>query len=126
MRTLDRARFIVVALAASATAAPAAATAVAGPGGSAQPGRQVVVAAPAVAGTPAAELIAAAIQAVQIDRAQLVVHGKPVPWDPVRLKVYRGAQSVGASALRPGQTIRFALESATAEPRRIVLILIDR
>ncbi len=126
MRTLDRVRVAAVALAAAAVAAPAAATAVAGPAGAAPQGRQTVVAAPAAAQPQAPELISAVIDAVHADRAEIVVHGKPVPWDPVRLKVLRGAHNVGTAALRPGQGVRFALEQGQAQPRRIVLIMIER
>jgi hypothetical protein len=105
---------------------PGNATAVAGPGGTADQGRRIVHATPAAPDAPALELISAVIDAVQPERGQIVVRGKPVPLHPTRLKVLYNGQSASASALAAGQSVRFALDADAAGPRRIVLIHIDR
>ena len=105
---------------------PAGATAVAGPGGTADQGRRIVPAAPAVPDGPALELIAAVIDEVQLDRGQIIVRGKPVALHPTRLKVLYLGQNASAAALRPGQSVRFALDAEPSGARRIVLIQIDR
>ena len=104
---------------------PCGAMAVAGPGGGADPGQRIVHAAPAVADAQTLELISAVIDEVQSDRGQIVVRGKPVALHPTRLKVLQGGQSASAAALRPGQSVRFALDTEPSGTRSIVHIQID-
>ena len=113
-------------IAAAAAPSPATATAVAGPAGAAEPGRRVGVAAPAVRDARTVELIPAVIDAAQVERGLLVLHGKPVALHPTQLRVLRGGQGATAASLQAGQAIRFALEPDVGQPRRIILIHIDR
>lgn len=105
-----------------------AAIAVTGPGGVAEQGRRTAVAAPAPGSNAAAlELVSAVIETVSIERGHIVVSGREVRLHP-DVRVYRGGQQAGASALRPGQHVRFALEPRkvkTGETRRIVLVQIE-
>ena len=120
---------------------PAAATAVVGPGGTAEQGRRVVVASPASGASVATlDLMAARVDAVDLAGGSITLRGQKVPLHAQQLRVLgpRG-QVLGPSGLRAGQTVRLALEplqpaaattaattaAAPAAPRRIVLIYID-
>lgn len=107
----------------------ASAIAVNGPGGTVEQGRRTVVAAPAPGSdAPALELVSAVIETVSIERGQIAVSGREVKLHP-GVRIFRGGQPAGASALRTGQHVRFALEprkTKAGEPRRIVLIQIER
>ena len=120
-------------------AGPAGAVLVTGPGGTAEQGRRLVLAAPAVAAEqPVLALVDGLIEAVDSAGRWLQLHGQPVALHPENLRVLGpgGPLPGGVRGLRPGQTIRFALEpevapvpatrnAAAPAPRRIVLILLE-
>jgi hypothetical protein len=136
-------------LAGLALALPAAATAVAGPGGTAEQGRRLVPATPAAGATAATlDLVAARIEAVDLAAGSITLRGQSVPLHASQLRVLgAGGQPLGPRSLRAGQAVRLALEpvaepalaatatagvasaptTAPAAPsaRRIVLIYID-
>ena len=120
----------------AALALPAAAIAVAGPGGTAEPSRRVVVDAPAPgANLVTLDLVRARIDAVDLAGGTLTLQGQKVPLHAQQLRVLGpSGQVLGPHGLRAGQTIRLALDpqspasaasAAAALPRRIVLIYID-
>jgi hypothetical protein len=93
------------------------ATAVAGPGGTADQGRRLVYAAPvAGAETQVPTLVSARIEAVDLKAGTITLHGKAVPLHPGALRILGpGGHSMGGPAsLRAGMQVRIALE---AEPR---------
>ncbi len=126
-------------------ALPAAASAVAGPAGTAEQGRRVVVATPAPGAIAATlDLVSARIDAVDLAAGTITLRGQVVPLHAQQLRVLGpGGQLLGPRSLRAGQPVRLALETlqpvaaattATAAsaaaagptaPRRIVLIYID-
>lgn len=118
-----------------AVAGGAQAMRVAGPAGAPTPVTHAAVAAPtpgAAAHAPTLDLAAGVVQAVDLKKGDLRLAGRVVGLRPSGLRVIGadGHAESGAGALRPGMHIRFALEPATAaasaEPRRIVLIYIER
>lgn len=130
---MSRTRSRLARLTAAALALPLAAQAalVAGPGGTAEQGRRVVFAPPAAAAAasaPALDLMSARLEAVDAAAGRVVLQGRTVTLHPQALRVIGpGGQALaGASALAPGQQLRFALEPGAAANRRIVLIFIDR
>lgn len=130
---MSRTRSRLVRWTAAALALPLAAQAalVAGPGGTAEQGRRVVFAPPAAAAAasaPALDLMSARLEAVDAAAGRVVLQGRTVTLHPQALRVIGpGGQALaGASALAPGQQLRFALEPGAAANRRIVLIFIDR
>jgi hypothetical protein len=93
------------------------ATAVAGMGGGADPGRRPAADAPGGGSVaPGLDLVAARIDAVSADGRSITLRGKPVALHPSALRVVGPGGQVlpGASALRPGMRVRLAFE---AEPR---------
>lgn len=129
---------LALALWLAAVAGPAAATAVAGPGGTAEQGRRLVPDAPAAAAPATSlDLFAARLDAVDPAGGTVTVRGQRVPLHPSQLRVLgQGGQVLGPRSLRAGQAVRLALEplappapaasAATAAPaRRVVLIYID-
>jgi len=134
-----RTRVGLVALAWAGACSTALAVVVAGPGGSAEQGRRLVVAAP-VAGAeqPALALIPGRVDAVDSAGRWLQVQGRQLALHPSALRVLgpQGPLARGVADLRPGQAVRFALESvpisaspaqalAAAGQQRIVLILLE-
>lgn len=102
-----------------------AAMVVAGPAGAPEPGRRSIVATPAPGTNAAAiEYVTAIVDSVSPDRRSIVVRGKPLALHPTQLQVFVGSQAATLGVLRPGQTVRLALESsvAGADPRRVVVI----
>ncbi len=123
-------------------AQPAAATAVAGHGGTAEQGRRVVVAMPAPAAVAGSlDLVGTRIDAVDQAAGTITVRGQVVPLHAQQLRVLgQGGQVLSQRSLRAGQLVRLALEplqpaaavaaasavaASPAVPRRIVLIYID-
>ncbi len=141
--TTNLAASLLLAMLAGASA-PAAAVAVAGPGGTAEQGRRLVLAQP-TAGAAAAtlELVAARIDAVDLVAHSITVRGQRLPLHAELLRVLGpGGQVLGPRGLRAGQQVRLALEPTLPTPeagaasasattpaalpqRRIVLIYID-
>lgn len=122
----------------AALAGPAAAVAVAGPGGTAEQGRRLVPDTPAAstASGNALDLVSARLEAVDQGAGSVTVRGQRVPLHATALRVLgRGGQVLGLRSLRAGQAVRMALEPAAPAPaasanapapaRRIVLIYID-
>ena len=113
-----------------AGATPALATMVAGPGGAPAPAPHGTRAAPAAAtrNTPTLDLVTAVVQAVDLKKGTVTLGGKAVGLHPTQLRVIGtgGRAEAGASALRPGMRIRFALEPSTTAVRRLVLVYIER
>jgi hypothetical protein len=129
-----RVRRTLAALAFASAAAQVAAITVAGPGAAAEQGRRSApppsAGGAAVTGLP---LSSGVLEAVDAAHHRITVRGTTVLLHPSALRVFGpgGAALSGAQALRPGMTLRFALEpaspaSAADSVRRIVLIYIDR
>jgi hypothetical protein len=112
--------------------APAMAVAIAGPNGTAAQGRRVVQAQPVGgqgAATQTMALSQGVIGAVDVGRREVTIGGQVVTLHPTRLRVVGpgGAGESGASSLRKGMHVRFALDpESKAVNRPIVLIYIDR
>lgn len=127
------ARLALPGLVAAALAGAAQATAIAGPGGTAEQGRRQVaftgapgsvltpvstpvptaVPTPAPSpGTAAPELVSARIDAVDADGRSITVRGKAVPLHGPQLRVLApgGGALAGARSLRAGMQVRFGLE----------------
>jgi len=124
MRPL-RSAALLCGLLAAAAIGPAAATTPVGPDAARPHERGGVAAAPTAGQAETLELVRATIDAVHAERAELVVRGQAIPWDPARIRVLRDRRSVGVGALQPRQAIRFAYEPGTQQPRRIVLIVVE-
>lgn len=124
----------------AALAGTVQATAVAGPGGTAEQGRRLVLAEPAPGATaPTLDLLSARLEAVDLTAGTVTVRGQRVPLHAAQLRVLgAGGQNLGPGSLRAGQAVRLALEpllpaapaaaasaGGPAPARRIVLIYID-
>ena len=111
-----------------AMANPACAVAVGGRDGTPAQGRRQVQAASAEASSPALTLTHGRIESVDHGRGQIVMAGKAVALHPTQLRVFgpSGQSEPGATALRKGMALRFALDPASKSVERpIVLIYID-
>ena len=109
-------------------AEPACAVAVGGRDGTPAQGRRQVQAAPAEAGSPALTLARGRIESIDHGKGQIVMAGKAVALHPTQLRVFgpSGQSESGATALRKGMALRFALDPASKSVERpIVLIYID-
>ncbi|MBI3368739.1 MAG: hypothetical protein HY021_09955 [Burkholderiales bacterium] len=118
-----------LAVAAMAWTGPAAAVAIAGPSGTAAQGKKTVVAAPALRNTGGElELINGVVTGVDVKNHTLTVGAQAVGVHPHRLRVLgpNGTAIGNLSAVRSGAHIRFALDPATRDDRKIVLIYIDQ
>ena len=119
---------VVASVMALSMADPACAVAVGGRDGTPAQGRRQVQAAPAEAGSPALTLARGRIESIDHGRGQIVMAGKAVALHPTQLRVFgpSGQSEPGASALRKGMAMRFALDPASKSVERpIVLIYID-
>lgn len=108
---------------------PAAAVAIAGPNGTAAQGKKTVVAAPALRNTGnELELINGVVTDVDVKKHTVTVGGQVVGVHPHRLRVLgpNGTAIGNLSAVRSGARVRFALDPAARDDRRIVLIYIDQ
>jgi hypothetical protein len=76
---------------------------------------------------PTLDLVTGQLTAVDRERKTVTITGKVIALHPSRLRVFRvGEGKRGIEALQAGARVRFALEPGAAEPRRIVLIYIER
>jgi hypothetical protein len=128
------------------SAGPSVAAAVAGPGGTAEQGRQQVSAAPAAGAVAATlELVAGRIEAADAAAGTITLRGAVLPLHPALKVLGPGGQALGgARALQRGMVVRFAFEppatpagdkAAASAPavasaaargaRRVVLIYVD-
>lgn len=125
-----RALLLALACGAPLAAQEALAMAVAGGQTAGTPSPTVVRAAPALpaSAAPTLDVSRGTLEAVNLGKRQVVIAGRTVDLHPTRLKVVGpgGRNEPGASALRKGMVVRFALDpTSKAVNRPIVLVYID-
>lgn len=59
------------------------------------------------------------VDSVDLSRSILTVYRNELPFDPQKIKVFRGKAEVGIHFIRQGQKIRYLLDSSGKNVRRI-------
>lgn len=65
------------------------------------------------------------IETVNVSKGTFHVHGQGLNFDAKRIKVFRGGKPASIGSLRKGSAVRFTLDPADPQHRRVAAIYVD-